>query len=484
MDLRNQWTLEKLKENTSKIKKVFFYRICGTGMGAAACLLREKGLQVEGGDQRFYPPMSDYLRQTGIPLHELDKLAPDFFKQFDLIVVGNVVGKQSADARKIEECGVPFVSFPSAIGALVLSDCNVIGIAGTHGKTTTTYLATQVFENLGFNVGYLIGGVLPDRPPSKLGDGKYFFIEADEYDSAYFEKISKFRLYCMDYLILTSLEFDHADIFPNLEAIKDQFRAVIPQITSHFIFSQDYPASIDLYTEWRNHDTKKKWYFYGDHSPTGPRILSQDAYGTKFVVNFQGQNIEFKTNLTGKHNILNLTAVIVFALQQGIYVERITQAVSKLKLAMRRQEERGSYRNSIVIDDFAHHPRAVEVTIDAIKGKYPKEKILVVLEPNSATARSAIFQKEFSHSLLKADVVIMAKPEKSTTVAGMKDLDCLQIVEDLIKRGKNAQVVSSLKELRQLLDNYAGQYLFLILSNGTCLGLWESDFVKELKRDL
>ena len=219
MNLTNKLDYSDLKKIQKDIKRVFFYRVCGTGMGAAACLLKEKGYEVEGGDTNFYPPMSTYLESTGIPLHKLEKIDQEFLKSFDLIVVGNVVPNGSPDARLIEELGVNFSSFPTAIGALVLSDVNVIGIAGTHGKTTTTYFATQIFENLKADPGYLIGGVMVGRPSSKLGNGKYFFIESDEYDSAYFEKISKFRSYAIDNLILTSLEYDHADIFASVEAI-------------------------------------------------------------------------------------------------------------------------------------------------------------------------------------------------------------------------------------------------------------------------
>ena len=207
MNLDRCWNLQQLIKNKQNIKKIFMYRICGTGMGAAATLLKEKGFEVEGGDVSFAPPMSDYLNEMNIPLINLEKVDQNYLSMFDLIIVGNAVPKMSEHAKKIEECGVPFASFPSSIGALVLNKENVVGIAGTHGKTTTTYLATQVFENLGVNCGYFIGGVIPGLPSARLGDGRYFFIESDEYDSSYFEKISKFRMYSIDHLILTSLEY-------------------------------------------------------------------------------------------------------------------------------------------------------------------------------------------------------------------------------------------------------------------------------------
>ncbi len=480
MNMTNKLDYNGLKKLQPSIKKVFFYRVCGTGMGAAACLLKERGYDVEGGDTNYYPPMSTYLESTGIPLHKMDQVSPEFLKKFDLIVVGNVIPNGGPDAKLIEELGVKFVSFPTAIGALVLSEVNVIGIAGTHGKTTTTYLATQVFENLNAKPGYLIGGVMEGRPSSKLGDGKYFFIESDEYDSAYFEKISKFRSYSLDNLILTSLEFDHADIFNSVEDIKDQFRAAIPHIEKKFIISSDYLAAIELFNEFSN-DDKSRWIKYGEKSDVGPKIIEANEKGTKFQVNFNKETILFSTNLIGKHNILNLTAIIIYALTEGFTKDQINSAISDLKMVKRRQEERGYYKGTLIIDDFAHHPRAVELTLDGIITKYPNKKIHVVMEPNSATARSAIFQKEFSESLNRAASVLFTKPTRPTSVKNVGDLDIYKIVEEVKASGRYGSVVGNLTELMAEIEKLVSpNNVILVLSNGTCLGLWESDFVKQL----
>lgn len=480
MNMTNKLDYNGLKKLQPSIKKVFFYRVCGTGMGAAACLLKERGYDVEGGDTNYYPPMSTYLESTGIPLHKMDQVSPEFLKKFDLIVVGNVIPNGGPDAKLIEELGVKFVSFPTAIGALVLSEVNVIGVAGTHGKTTTTYLATQVFENLNARPGYLIGGVMEGRPSSKLGDGKYFFIESDEYDSAYFEKISKFRSYSLDNLILTSLEFDHADIFNSVEDIKNQFRAAIPHIEKKFIISSDYLAAIELFNEFSN-DDKSRWIKYGEKSEVGPKIIEANEKGTKFQVNFNKESILFTTNLIGKHNILNLTAIIIYALSEGFTKEQINSAISDLKMVKRRQEERGYYKGTLIIDDFAHHPRAVELTLDGIITKYPNKKIHVVMEPNSATARSAIFQKEFSESLNRAASVLFTKPTRPTSVKNVGDLDIYKIVEEVKASGRYGSVVGNLSELMAEIEKLVSpNNVILVLSNGTCLGLWESDFVKQL----
>jgi len=483
--LLNQLSARDLALKKTQFKRVFIYRICGTGMGAAACLLKEKGLHIEGGDVRFYPPMGDYLKSTGIPLHDLAKLVEkneitSLLKKFDLIVVGNVVPKGGPDAKTIEESGVPFCSFPAAMGGLVLGDINVIGVAGTHGKTTTTYLMTQIFSNIGQNPGHFIGGVIDGLPPATLGDGRYFFIESDEYDSAYFEKFSKFRSYSLDNLILTSLEFDHGDIFDNVEQIKDQFRMAFPEIKKTVIACADYPEIVNLKSEL---DRKNQWIMYGDQKQAGPYIESLSSAGSLFKLKYQGKEYSFKTNLVGKHNIYNLSSALLFALSEGISSETLNRAIANLKMVKRRQEVRGSYNGAVVIDDFAHHPRAVDLTIDSIRLKFPNKKIWVVLDPASATARSNVFQKEFVSALMKGDGTILAKPERSSTVKGHGNLDGALLVSDLKSNGHESYLATNAPEILGHLNRLANKdTVLLILSNSTCLGLWESDFVKKLEK--
>lgn len=479
MDLKNKLDLNGLLKLSSTVKKIFFFRICGTGMGAAACLLREKGYEVEGADQNFYPPMSTYLEDTKIPLHKLEGFDWDYLKNFDLIVVGNVVPRLGEDAGKIEELGVPFCSFPALMGAFILHDRNVVGIAGTHGKTTTTYFITQIFEKLGQAPGYFIGGVIEGRPSSRLGSGSYFFIESDEYDSAYFEKISKFRSYCLNHMILTSLEFDHADIFDGIDDIKNEFRAVLKDLKGQIIANVDYNAVEDLKVEF----DQLRWHPYGLRSDYGPRIKEETQEGTIFELKYKKDWIEFKTNVVGSHNILNITSCLLFALDEGFSREELQQAIAHLDFVKRRQEIRGKYRGATVIDDFAHHPRSVECTIDSIKTRYPDKNIVVILEPNSATARSNIFQEEFSESLMRADHVLFAKPERATTVRSADNLDFSELVKDLEHENIKSEIFTQLEPLRQRIDELAApENLFLVLSNGTCLGLWKSDFVNELEK--
>ena len=481
MDLANLISQEDLINRRSEFKKIFFYRICGAGMGPAAVLLKQAGFSVEGADSAFYPPMSTYLETTKIPLHKLEIVNEEFLKQYDLIVVGNSVSGKIEAGRMIERSGVPFTSFPSAIGSLVLKEKNVVGIAGTHGKTTTTYFLTQLLEKLGQNPGYLIGGIIEGREPAKLGD-KYFVIESDEYDSAYFHKVSKFRFYELNHMILTSLEFDHADIFSSLEKIEDEFRAAIPKIDNTLIFNKDYPSALKLYEEFKG-DKKKKWIFYGDNAASGPFDIINTETGSNFSVMWNDQKIKFETSAIGTHNVLNIASCILFLLEEKFEISKIQDAVKNLEMVKRRQEIRGTYKGMTVIDDFAHHPRAITVTIEAIKARFKDKKIITIFEPISATARSSIFQNEFRDSLAISDKVILAAVTIPTTAIGQKDLDVKKLSQEIGEKGLPSSLVVNLEELRASIDEFAEENaVLLVLSNRTCLGLWESSFVQELKR--
>ncbi len=481
MDLSNLISQEDLIKRRGQIKKVFFYRICGAGMGPAAVLVKQAGFDVHGADSAFYPPMSTFLETTGIPLFKLDQVTPEFLKQYDLIVVGNSVSGKAEAARMIEKVGVPFTSFPSALGSLVLKDKNVVGIAGTHGKTTTTYFMTQLLEKLGQNPGYLVGGIIEGREPAKLGD-KYFVIESDEYDSAYFHKISKFRLYEMKNMILTSLEFDHADIFSSVEKIEDEFRDVIPNMKSTLIFNQEYPSAMKLYKEYSGKNASQKWFLYGDKSDLGPHDVKTFENGSSFTLKWKGEKIPFNSSVIGNHNVLNIASCVIYLLAEGFAVPEIQKATVEIGMVKRRQEVRGIYKEMVVIDDFAHHPRAITVTLDAIRSRFKNKKIITIFEPISATARSAIFQNEFRDSLALSDKVIIAKASIPTTALNGKDLDVDLLAKEISDQGRPTVCVSKLEDLRSTIDQFTDKdSVLLVLSNRTCLGLWESSFVQELK---
>jgi UDP-N-acetylmuramate: L-alanyl-gamma-D-glutamyl-meso-diaminopimelate ligase len=478
------YSKDKLIENISNFKKIFFYRVCGTGMGASAILLKEKGLEVAGGDFAFYPPMSNYLETTNIECLDLNnysnEMLVEHLRSYDLIIVGNVVSKDSKHAKLIESLDIPFSSFPATLGAFILKDVNVVGISGTHGKTTSTYILAQMFEKMGINCGYFIGGVLENQPSAKLGDGSYFFIESDEYDSAYFEKFSKFQSYFINHLILTSLEFDHGDIFNNLDEILVQFESLISKVDTSCLISSDYSSSKNLFDKIK----LNKKLLIGLNNKLGPTEIKRNKNTTNFKLKLGNKDVSFETNLFGEHNILNLSFAINYAFLSGLKVENIKSSINDLKLVRRRQEIRGYYKGALIIDDFAHHPRAYKMTIESIKTNLALEKkLIVILDPVSATSRSNLFQSELPECFAKSDELIIAKPIRETTVKFAKDLDCDKLKDDVKNKFQiPVSIYSELDPLKNKIESEAdSSRVYLILSNGTCLDLWKSDFIEKIK---
>ncbi len=468
-------TTKELISDREQIKKIFFFRVCGTGMGAAATMLKEAGFHVEGGDNEFYPPMSTYLEESNISLKKISDCSDEYLQSFDLIIVGNVVPKNSADATRLEGLGVKLTSFPQALGGLLLNKKEVVGIAGTHGKTTTTYLGVQVFNKLGVDVGYLIGGVLPSGPSAKVGKDKLFFIEADEYDTAYFEKTSKFLHYEINHLILTSLEYDHADIFEDESEMINSFEKLLNTKLETKVVNLDYEMTRDLCEQYIFHQK------YQDESVRyGPKVISSKPSETVFRLNLGNEDVQFKTNLDNGHNILNLSSIILLAHQLGFDKTGIVDAVKELSLVKRRQEVRGEIQGAIVIDDFAHHPTAVAKTLQTVRAKYPKKEIVCIFEPASSTARSDLFQSRFIDSFDGASVVLIIPPKGKSTILSGGDLNIEQLKNDLEKIGKKVFLTSTLEELTKHLRDLSSDHKVIVsLSNGKVLNLFSCGVVEK-----
>lgn len=477
MNLANFWDAEKIKINQQKIKKIFFFRICGMGMGTTATLFREAGYEVAGCDIAFYPPMGDYLKKVGVECISVEATTAEVLKKYDLVVVGNSISANTKESQLIEGCGIPFTSFPCILGEMILKNKKVVGIAGTHGKTTTTYYLTQMLSLLGQDVGYLVGGVLTDREASHLGKSDYFVIESDEYDSSYFQKFSKFRLYHIKELILAALEYDHADIFPTLRDIEVQFEHIIPNVKG-MVFNSDYPSAqkmAELYKKLH----KKDAISYGLKFEAGPSKIETHNGLTRFALTIEGKEETFETNIIGPQNILNLSACVLFCLKEGFPLNKVKESLKNLKNVKRRQELRGKYNNLLVIDDFAHHPTAITLTLEAIRKTYPNKPIHVIFEAVTSTARSNAFQKQFADSLSTVASVLVANPKIPTNAKQFENLNYGLLTKDISASGVFSEEYTELAPLRKTIDTLSKKDgILLVLSNRTVLGLWESDFIK------
>lgn len=378
--------------------------ICGTFMGGVAALARAAGHRVTGSDANVYPPMSTQLEALGIELmqgYEPAHLQP----APDVVVVGNVVARGNAAMEYVLDKGLPYTSGPQWLAEHVLGQRHVLAVAGTHGKTTTTSMLAWILEACGKQPGFLVGGVPENFGVSaRLGEGECFVVEADEYDTAFFDKRSKFVHYHPRTLILNNLEFDHADIFPDLAAIERQFHHLVRTVPGNgLILSNAGEANLERVLKAGCWTPVQR--FTGDGEwQAQPRV----ADGSSFVVSFAGQvqgRVEWA--LMGPHNVANGLAAIAAAHHAGVDVAAACRALADFCNVRRRLELRGEVGGIAVYDDFAHHPTAIATTLAGLRARYPKQRIIAVLEPRSNSMRMGVHQQALAASLEAADEVFV-----------------------------------------------------------------------------
>jgi UDP-N-acetylmuramate: L-alanyl-gamma-D-glutamyl-meso-diaminopimelate ligase len=390
--------------------RIHILGICGTFMAGVGILAKQLGHAVSGSDQNVYPPMSTQLSAQGIVLTNGFDPA-DFDKNVDLVIVGNVISRGNPLMEFILNENIPYISGPQWLSEQVLRSKWVIAVSGTHGKTTTTSMVTTILDYAGFKPGFLIGGVPENFGVSaRAGDGLHFVIEADEYDSAFFDKRSKFLHYRPKTLILNNLEFDHADIFPDLAAIKQQFHYMVKTVPGNGL--------IIKYTDDSNLTAvlqKGCWTPVATFSSGGGDWHAQlkEADGSIFEVYHQNQAMGFvRWNLLGNHNVNNALAAIAAAHHAGVPVNQAVEALSQFKSVKRRLEVKGSAGGVTVYDDFAHHPTAIATTLAGLRAKIGKTaRIIAVMEFGSYTMRSGHHKNEIQASLSDADMIICKRPE-------------------------------------------------------------------------
>lgn len=383
--------------------------VCGTFMSGIAVLAKQCGHEVTGSDMNVYPPMSTQLQEQGIRLFEgYDPIHID--KSVDYVIVGNVVKRGNLAMEYVMANNIPYVSGPEWLAKHVLQNRWVLAVSGTHGKTTTTSLLTWILEYAGFHPGFLIGGVPENFGVSAcLGRDPYFVIEADEYDSAFFDKRSKFIHYHPRTLILNNLEYDHADIFPDLEAIKQQFHYLVRTVPGNgLIVRHGHDANIANVLE------KGCWTplvtFAGNHGAWRAELINAD--GSAFKVIHEEKYIgDVHWQLLGNHNVENALAALAAAHHANVPLNKALEALRYFKNVKRRLEIKGKVRDVIVYDDFAHHPTAIATTLAGLRAKIGKERLVAVLEFGSYTMRSGVHKDKICEALQAADMVVCKSTE-------------------------------------------------------------------------
>ncbi len=420
------------------VKKIHLIAVCGTGMGALACMLKDLGYTVTGSDANVYPPMSTFLEGKGVHIFEGFN-AKNLAYGPDLVVVGNAVRKDNPEAVTLNEIGLNFCSMPQALNHFVVADKKALLITGTHGKTTTSSMLAWILYVAGLDPSFMIGGILLNFDGNyRLGNGGYVVLEGDEYDTAYFDKQSKFLHFDPHVAILTSVEFDHADIFNDLAHVKETFDKFINKFsTQNYLIAYDQDENIDDLLAGKNTNIQR----YGLQSNSQWWVtdaLVKPPWNC-FEVSHNGQTFgKFKIRLPGAHNRANALAATAAAHQLGISPEVIAKAFETYSGVKRRQEVRGIKNGVTVIDDFAHHPTAVRETIKAIRPFYPQGQLIAVFEPRTNTSMRDIFQDEYSHVFDVADLVCIRKPPLLEKIPECCRFSSEKLVEDLKKQGKDA----------------------------------------------
>ena len=452
--------------------------ICGTAMASLAGMLQARGHLVTGSDQNVYPPMSSMLESLGIQIMKgydaAHVVSPDF------IVVGNAIPRGNPEVEATLSRRLAYRSLPEVLKEEFIRGRRSLVITGTHGKTTTTSLASWVIDQAGLNPSFLVGGVVQNFGVSfRATDSDYFIIEGDEYDTAYFDKGPKFMHYLPEIAIVNNIEFDHADIYKDLDAVKLAFRRLMNLVPSNgsLIAGWDSQPVRDvvnsfgkkLFTKLETFGTCKdaKWQARDIHFADGMTHFNVWCEGSKWA--------QFSIPLIGDFNVRNCLSVIVAGNAWGVEREAIDHALTTFKSVRRRLEVRGEVDGVTVIDDFAHHPTAVQETLAALRTKYPNGRLIAVFEPRSRTSCHATFQDAYVDAFTPADYVIISRvydAQRAAEMGGVLDIE--RLIEDIAASGKSAFAITEVEEIVDTLRNElrAGDVV-AIMSNGAFGGIHE-----------
>lgn len=449
--------------------------ICGTAMASLAGMLQRRGIRVTGSDAAAYPPMSNFLEQLGIPVLQPfseQNLRP----RPDLVVVGNAISRGNPELEFCLDRRIGFTSMAQLLHDEFLHEREVLCVAGTHGKTTTTSMLSWIFQVAGKQPSFLIGGIAENFGSSfAVNDGgQYFVIEGDEYDTAFFDKGPKFLHYFPDAVILTSVEFDHADIYRDLDAVKVAFRRLVNLVPRRGrIVAYDGNVNVDecvaralCKVERYGFSERADWRIdYVEYQPQRTRWRVRHgnaAWG------------EFEFTLAGEFNVLNATAAAALASGFGIDAPTIARALAQFKSVKRRLEVKAEVAGITIIDDFAHHPTAIAETLKALQTRYPGRRLWAVCEPRSNTLRRAVFQHELACSLAIADEVMLAAIFKPEAIAPNERLDTAAVISQIQSLGRPAAVLADAEAIvANIVPRLRSGDIVAILSNGGFGGIYE-----------
>jgi UDP-N-acetylmuramate: L-alanyl-gamma-D-glutamyl-meso-diaminopimelate ligase len=457
---------------SGEAKRIHIVAICGVAMAALAGMLKQRGYEVSGSDENVYPPMSTLLERLGIAIRPGFR-AENLADRPDLVVVGNRVSRSNPEVQEMLAAQLPYVSLPQALGELFLPGQRSLVVAGTHGKTTSTAMLAWVLESAGLDPSLLVGGEALDFGGNyKLGGGEFFVVEGDEYDTAFFDKGPKFLHYRPSAVLLTAIEFDHADIYRDLDHVKESFAkllAILPE-SAPLAVASDFPHALDVVGG-------RRAVTFGLRAPSDWQAVNvrDDGRHTLFeIVRRERVECTARTPAVGQINARNALGVFALLKELGLDTEAILEGIAGFRGVARRQELVGEWDGIALVDDFAHHPTAVAGAIAAMRLRYAGRRLWAVFEPRSNTSRRKVFQREYADALAAADEVVIAGVFQKQTDA-VADSDVFspeQLVGDLTARGAAARAPGGAEEIAALLAQQARRGdVILMMSNGGFGGL-------------
>ena len=467
VDLRNNFVPDGVRAGSGHVHLI---AVCGVAMAALAGMLKSRGYRVTGSDEGVYPPMSTLLENLGIGIREGYR-AEHLDDPPDLVVVGNKVSRGNPEVEALLASDIPFVSLPQAIAELFIAGRESVVIAGTHGKTTSTAMLAWVLESAGLDPSVLVGGDALDFGGNyKLGNGRHFVLEGDEYDTAFFDKGPKFLHYRPSALLLNAVEFDHADIYRDLDHVKSAFRALaaILPAGAPAVVAADFPHAVDVFAE-----LQPTTFGLVEGAEWRAVDLRDTGSESVFTIEHRGRRVaEARLQAPGAINVRNALGVFVLARALGVDAGAICEGLRTFRGVARRQQRLGEIGGVTVIDDFAHHPTAVAGAIAALRGRYPERRLWAVFEPRSNTSRRKVFQREYALAFAAADEVIIGGVlRKESDSAAEADLfSPEQLAADLVARGQRAEAIADSDAIvaRLAAESRAGDVI-LLMSNGRSL---------------
>jgi len=436
-------------------------------MGTIAAMFRELGLQVTGSDQAVYPPMSDFLRERGIVFHE-GYAEKNLSPKPDLAIVGNALSRGNPELEAVLSHRIPFVSLPELLRGWFLYKTRNLVVSGTHGKTTTSTMLAFLLEKAGLHPSWFIGGVPLDLPGGcHHGTGPFWVLEGDEYDTSFADKRSKFLHYLPELVILNNVEFDHADIYPDLAAIQKSFRQLLQQVPQNglALINADDPNALAV-----AQDAPCEILEVGSGPQAAARyqILKADASGSRFTLHGH----EFHLQLAGRHNVHNASMALCAAHTLGLPLDKLAAILPTFRGVRRRLEVRAEANGITLVDDFGHHPSALRESIAALRGKYPGRRLWALFEPRSNTTRRGIFQNELAQSLSAADGVYITEIARKEQIDPQIRLDPKKIADDIRKAGRESFYLPGPEEiLKDILPRLKSGDVIAIFTNGSFGGL-------------